>query len=506
MGRHRRAIAIGAVLAALGFAGATSPAQAGTYRAAQCHPGFEVGQADVHFGRTSKHYRGESACGPEGAGLSVTHDANRTHSERWGGWTARAPAGTELVRASASVKGKKHGGHAPQLFAGPMERLVPFGSAVGGYHRVAWRGSGAQAVRAALVCRARPRCGRGPDAHVRIRRLMLTLHDARPPSVGAGGSLLAAGAKRGAESISASARDRGGGVHRVFVQVNGDPATASTLDCALRKRVATRLRPCPAHAQPHFSAGTAQPPFRQGPNFVRVCAVDYAPDTGANRDCVGRRVRVDNACPVSGVAAGTRLHAHVRGGKRGAKPFGRRFVVVGRLLSSSQQPVAGAEVCVATRTAAPGAAERIAATPTTGPAGRFRVRLPAGPNRRLRVAHWPSAAAAVERFGALRVRTRPRLRLLPGGTLRNGERVRFRVRLPGPRAAKRHLALKVRANSRWLPLRRGKTNRRGVWTGGYRFRATSGRETYRFRAFVPKQRGYPYQAGRSKTRSQTVVG
>jgi hypothetical protein len=488
------------------LAGPTAPATAGTYRVAQCHADFDVGPADVRFGRTSTHYKAESACGPGNGGLSVTHEAHHTNGGRWGAWTATVPAGTELVRASASVKGKRRGGHSPQLLVGPLDGLVPFGSAAGAFHRVAWSGRGARALRAALVCTARQRCGPAPEAHIRIRRLMLRLFDARPPSLDATGSLLAGRSRRGDQTIRASASDAGGGVHRAFVQVNGDPVAGGPLGCALDGKVALRLRPCPAHVQPVFTASTAQPPFRQGPNSVRVCAADYAPDTGANRDCETNRVRVDNACPVSGVAAGTRLRAHVRRGKRGPRPYGSRFVVVGRLLDSANHPVPGAEVCIATRAHIPGVRERIVATPTTGPAGRFAVRLPAGPNRQLRVAHWPSAAGAVERFGALRVRTRPRLKLLPGGVLHNGERVRFRVRLPGPRAAGRHIALKVRANGRWLPLRRGATNRHGVWTGSYRFRATTGRETYRFRAFAPKQRGYPFQRGRSKIKRQTVVG
>jgi hypothetical protein len=181
-------------------------------------------------------------------------------------------------------------------------------------------------------------------------------------------------------------------------------------------------------------------------------------------------------------------------------------MVVGRLLNAAGAGVPGAEVCVATRVLVNGVAERIVATPSTGASGRFAVRIPRGPSRKIRVAHWPSEAGAVERFRALRVRARPRLKLQPGGVLENGERVRFRVSLPGPRAKGAHVALKVRANGRWLPLRRGTANSHGVWHGSYRFRATTGRETYRFRAFVPKQRGYPYAAGRSNTKRQTVVG
>jgi hypothetical protein len=300
--------------------------------------------------------------------------------------------------------------------------------------------------------------------------------------------------------------DSGGGIHRLFLGINGNPVAAETLDCALRGMVAVRLRPCPARADAGFMADTTQPPFRQGPNRVRICATDYAPDTAAGRDCVTRRVRVDNACPVSEVGTGRTVRFHVR--RSGHGPFGYRStpLLVGRVLDSSGRGVLGAEVCVAARIGVAGVPERILATPMTGPGGRFKVRIPPGPTRRLRAAHWASTTTVAEDFRTLRVRARPRLTLAPGGVLRNGERVRFRVELPGPRAAGRHIALKVRANGRWLPLRRGRTNRRGVWTGGYRFRATSGRQTYKFSAFAPKQRGYPYATGRSKSKRQTVLG
>jgi len=493
-------------LAAAGWLiGPLTQAQAGTYRAAQCHAKYGVGPADIDFRRTSTHYQSDAACGTGSAGLAITHKASHTNAGRWGAWTATAPAGTRFVRASAMVSGRQRAGHVPELLVGPMEALVPFGTATGGFHRITWRGEGARGVRAALRCDARGKCGPGSEARIRVRRLMLTLLDSSPPRVTAAGSLFAGGARRASEQIGVSASDAGSGVHRVFVQVNGEPVVAETPGCALDGHVALRLRPCPAHATPTFSANTAQPPFRQGPNRVRVCATDYAPDTGGSRDCAARRVRVDNACPLSGVAAGTRIRAHLRKGD-GPLRFRGRAKLVGRLLNSGGDGVAGAEVCVGARTDLGGVPEQVVGTPTTDASGRFSLRMPRGPNRTVRVAHWPSPSVAAETFSSIRVRARPRLALQPGGVLENGERVRFRVELPGPRAAGRHVALKVRANGRWLPLRRGGTNKHGVWTGGYRFRATTGLQTYRFAAFAPKQRGYPYQAGRSKTRSQTVVG
>ena len=68
------------------------------------------------------------------------------------------------------------------------------------------------------------------------------------------------------------------------------------------------------------------------------------------------------------------------------------------------------------------------------------------------------------------------------------------------------MAIQARANGRWLDLRTGRTDRRGRYASGYRFRSTTGTQTYRFRALVPKQAGYPYERGRSKARRVTVFG
>ena len=501
----RRPIPIATAVLLAAWAGAqVAPATAGTYRAATCHPALEAGGADADFRRTSDHYRSGSSCGVGDDGLAVTHRGDHTNAGRWGAWTVRAPAGTELIRAAALVAGREHGGHEPQLLAGPMDQLAPFGRATGASHRVSWTGSGA-ALRASLACTRSARCGPGRDAYIRVRRLKLRLLDAVSPRISPGGSLFAPGTKRGSEGIATAASDAGSGVHRVFVEVNDDPVAARGMDCALAGTVATRLSPCPTRAEPEFTASTAQAPFLQGPNEVRVCATDYASHTGGNRDCESSHVRVDNACPVSGSVEGARLRVRVGKG-RGPMAYGDRASLRGRLLDSGGAPVANAEVCVAARTQIPGVPEQVLATPSTDASGRFSMRIPAGPNRRLRVAFWPDATAAVERFRTLRVRARPRLTLRPGGTLHNGDRVRFRVRLPGPRAAGSQVDLKVRANGRWLPLRRGRTNGNGIWTSGYRFRATTGRQTYRFRAFVRKQGGYPYEAGRSGTKRQTVVG
>jgi hypothetical protein len=134
------------------------------------------------------------------------------------------------------------------------------------------------------------------------------------------------------------------------------------------------------------------------------------------------------------------------------------------------------------------------------------VQLPEGPSREVRIACWPSAAAAVERYLRLDVPVRPRLRLRPRHLIANGSRVRFTVWLPGPENRGRRVTIQARSGRRWVDVRSGLAGARGIYRAEYRFRSTTGRRRYGFRALVPRQRGYPYEAGTSSVEHVTVVG
>jgi hypothetical protein len=300
--------------------------------------------------------------------------------------------------------------------------------------------------------------------------------------------------------------DVGAGVHRFLLQVNGAPLSAHTAPCRTAHGFGLRLRPCPGRWRTTFRVPTTAPPFHQGPNLLRVCSADYAWGTAANRRCAERHVRVDNLCPISRAGPGPRLRARLSHSRRGRQHGGRGTTVRGRLLSPAGVPVAGARVCVATTVPIRGALERVVATPTSGADGRFAARLPSGSNRRVRVAYWWDAHHVVERHLRLRVRARPRLRLRPRHPIRNGRRVRFKVRLRGPAAGRRWVRIQAHVGRRWIELRNGRTGARGAFHARYRFRATTGRRRYAFRAVVPKQHGYPYRAGHSRMRRVTVVG
>jgi hypothetical protein len=507
-GRSRARLPWALLCVALAFAGIGAPgASAGKYRAAQCHPLFGAGHGDAAFTRTSDQFVAGASCAG-GDGLGVSHDGSGTRAGRWGAWTLTAPAGIELLAVRGQVSGAAAGGYDPELaLSGPAGAESPIGSAAGDFHAFSWSGTGATALTARLRCARQGDCGPGRDARIGVRRLVLRLRDGVAPTVGASGSVLAAGSRRGPESLAATASDVGAGVRRFVLEVNGHPVDARGVPCELSGRMALRLRPCPPGAGTDFAVATAADPFIQGPNELRLCTLDYAANTGANRACVSHEVRVDNACPLSPVPGGATLQARFRDGTSKLRlRRGERAHVDGRLLDASGNAVAGARVCLAQRLPLDGRAETVLATPLTDAEGRFSAAVPPGASREVRVAYWPSAEGAVERMLDLRVAADPRLRLRPAGTLRNGERMRFSVRLPGPAAAGRSVSLEVRSGGRWLRLRHGKTGGRGVWRSSYRFHATTGRRTYRFRASVPEQAGYPYAAGVSRVRRKTVTG
>lgn len=510
--RHGRALvaliwlaASAAAVTALLIAAAV--AEGGVYRAAQCNPGLGAGHGDLDFDRNSEHYAGNAGC-QEGEGISIRHEANRSGHDRWGAWRLTAPAGAHLEGVTAKVSGVAAAGHEPELLIGlPGSGETTFGDALGSSHTVRWRGEQAESFAARLRCARPAGCGAGATAKLRLRRLTLRLSDGEAPAAELAGQLAGEATQRGLRRLRAIVADAGSGVRRVFVSVNGSPVAARKLDCALERRVATRLRPCPADAEPDFDLETAAPPFRQGPNNVRACALDYARSGERNRDCASRRVRVDNACPVDDATEPGRLETRIAGTRGdGSVDHGEPAQLVGRLTDGSGDGIAGAEVCVATRADLHGTPERVVATPATGADGRFEVRLAPGPSREVRVAHWADDTDVTESYERLGVRARPTLSLSPSGPVPVGRRVRFDVRLHGPEAGGRRVHVKARSGGRWVKVRTGNADRNGRWRAAYRFRSTTGTRTYRFKAFVPRQAGYPFEAGRSAARKVTVSG
>jgi hypothetical protein len=93
-------------------------------------------------------------------------------------------------------------------------------------------------------------------------------------------------------------------------------------------------------------------------------------------------------------------------------------------------------------------------------------------------------------------------------SLRNGESVRFSGRLAGrpvPEGGKL-IDLQAHYRGRWRTFATPRSDGRGRWSYRYRFGATRGLVSYRFRARIRREAAYPYELGYSRTIAVTVRG
>lgn len=324
------------------------------------------------------------------------------------------------------------------------------------------------------------------------------------------GPLLAGGVLRGHQGLAAAAEDVGGGLSRIEALVNGLPAgPPATGACALAQVsnasytgiAALSPTPCPASLPGSWLLDTAAPPFHDGANTVQVCASDLATVASPNTTCsLAKTVAVDNSCTDSPVAGGQVLSASFAesNAETVTVPFGHAADVRGELANNAGDPISGATICVQAQTEGDPAGLAPVATAITDASGQFSYELPAGPNRRVLIGYRHDSFQVGRTIGYAS-HSKPTLRLRPG-RIHAGGRVRITGMLPGPGSAGRVVVLQASAlhGRRWLTFRRATTGPRGGFRARYRFGATKRTITYRIRAVVPLQSGYPYAAGHSK--------
>jgi hypothetical protein len=180
--------------------------------------------------------------------------------------------------------------------------------------------------------------------------------------------------------------------------------------------------------------------------------------------------------------------------------------LAGVLTNADGQPIEGATIEAFERSI--DGTEFAVGLATTGARGRFRYVLRANRNRDLRFHYGGSrriaSATAHFRVGvhaASSIRA-SRSRLL------NGQRVVFAGRVrsrPIPPTGKL-IEIQAYFRGRWRTIATVRTDRTGRWRFPYRFGATLGRVTYRFRAHLPIEGGYPFAAGHSAITKVLVVG
>ncbi|HVV91180.1 MAG TPA: carboxypeptidase-like regulatory domain-containing protein [Solirubrobacterales bacterium] len=363
-------------------------------------------------------------------------------------------------------------------------------------------------------------CGEGcqPTGIIGAHYIAATEVDPIPPEIGkVTGPLLSGGVLRGHQAISATATDVGGGVSALEVMVNGNVAPGTVSGTCAAAPVANPSyhglaayspTPCPPALAGNWNLDTGEPPFHEGANSVQVCASDFATFGEPNRTCSSpQTVAVDNSCTESPVGGGANLAAHFTKSKRTKVTvrYGASAKVAGTLTDGNGNPVGGASVCVQSTTEGSAGPPTTVGTATTDPEGRFVYAVPSGPNRTVLIGYRRDSFELTQSM-EYRAHVRPTLEAGPK-KLHNGEKVRLSGRLPQPGAGGRVVVLQanVPGSKRWITFRKATTGQRGRFKATYHFTSTTRKITYRFRALVPLQAGYPWEQGASKPTSVTVT-
>ena len=354
-------------------------------------------------------------------------------------------------------------------------------------------------------CNPGPTCSGGGPSYVKVSRLQVDLTDridptfAGPPS---GDLLDTTKPLSGVRSVSFSASDQGGGVYSARLEVDGQAVASSVVDdnggrCALPFR---DLVPCKATASGTLALDTAT--LVDGAHSVRLVVADatqtntvtYGPVqvTTANQSI---ECEPGAAAELAARFATTRRTSMTRRG-------GGAFTLTGALTGAT----AGRSVVLLTREARTGAPWIAAGSAVTVDGGAFRVAVPAGPSRTLRVAYRPAPTARLLRC-AKTLRVRVPARVSGFSAKRTGAR-RYRLsgRLLGGAVPQGGALIEFQGFERgaWRRFDTVRSSSTGRFSTAYRFRLASVGRTFRLRARVRADRAYPYANGFGYSRSVRV--
>ena len=199
--------------------------------------------------------------------------------------------------------------------------------------------------------------------------------------------------------------------------------------------------------------------------------------------------------------------------------YGRSINVIGRLLTPSDQPIAGASLDVLEQVALRGEKARRVATVRTDRRGYFSYAAERGPSRIVEVAYRavvpangssPTVDYDVRERVQVVVSAGVRLSVSPR-TARNLQTLRFTGGLLGtPRPGLGKLVL-VQAQVKrlrkvsWQTFLFLRTDAKGRFSGRYQLTRSRSATGYKFRAVAPGGEDYPYETGTSKVRKVKIV-
>lgn len=187
---------------------------------------------------------------------------------------------------------------------------------------------------------------------------------------------------------------------------------------------------------------------------------------------------------------------------------GRRVPIRGVLVDAHRRPIANAPVVLLGRLARRGEPLRVIASARTSPRGAFAFSARADASQALHVRYeGANLVRSTERVLQLDVPATSTLRASRRIVL-NGGTVNFTGRLPrvpfSPEG--RFVELQAHFRNRWRTFATVRAGALGHWSYAYQFQATRGLVTYRFRARVPQQVGYPFADGASRVVRVRVRG
>jgi hypothetical protein len=540
-------LAFGAALLALCAAlGGAAPAIAASYSVDTCAGGSQPGWEPVTVGAWSSAW--SDGCRGDGAGLEASMAGGALSRA---GWDFRAPVDTEIAGFTVT---RSYVLAAGRPFAGTTEFWlhtsgpgVGYERVHGNYGAVFYSGVGtesADGLTGQQVLSAFVRCGDGSNctgtSSVAIYAARIDLRDDVAPVISAvTGSLVATRPVSGRRTLSYAASDRGGGLLREQLLVDGVARIDRPVDpsrCTAEPFAA--LVPCPLSASDTLELDTRT--LANGSHEVELVVWDA---TGVNRARSGPiPVVVDNPpatasptpvptasptpvpttspAPTAAASPATasppaaepapRLSAAFESTGRTAATvrWGERPRIAGILQLPDGRPLSGATIALASRPALRSAIAVPLRPLITDAAGGFAFRLPTGVSRTVTLTARGAAAS-------LSVRVIPRITLRitraspPGGASRaaadggmaratRGAEARAVVlsgRVAGaPPGLRKRVELQARVAGRWRTLTITRLARTG---GSFHFRKRT--RARAFRAVVRAEPGWPFLTGASVT-------
>ena len=199
---------------------------------------------------------------------------------------------------------------------------------------------------------------------------------------------------------------------------------------------------------------------------------------------------------------------HASGARRSRTPAAPVRTITGVLTTADGHPIGGAALRVLSRLRT-GPEFTAAGRLKTGRHGRFTYTAPQGPSRTIRF-RYDGTDTVLPATAQSTILTAARTTIHVSRTVaRLGEKVIFTGRLRGGHVPPIGKVLELQAydQGQWRSFPSTvRTDARGRWTAPLRFERTTGTYTYRIRARIRADTGYPFELGYSRTIRLTVRG